>query len=945
MAKLQVIDFFSSEVTVVNIFKQYTKRNLKENKTRTIVTIIGIILSVAMFTATTESFATVENYFIKYAEETTGKFHVGFFDVKNKDIAKITEDERVKSYVYMSEIGYADIGSTNAYKPYIYIGGISKDYNDTMPIKLTEGRLPENSNEIVVSEHLYSNGGVKLELGQTITLNVGERQYTELIGISDEEYEKLGGDDWAKLTQQQGLVTSDYDEIQETLVNTKERTYTVVGFCARGDQWVVEPYSAPGYTAYTIDDGSGIGISSVYTILKNSGKYDDFQQEVLSSLDSVSSCINSDLLMFTFKRTDSSFVVLAIGFLTLLISLIVFGSVSLIYNSFSISVSERTKQFGILKSIGATKSQIKKSVIYEAVILCVIGIPLGLISGCGGIALTFHFLSGTIDTLLSSNSISTKMEFILSPAAIISSSVLSFITVIISAYIPAKKAIKINPIEAVRQSNDIKLNRRSVKVSPLTQKLFGFEATISAKNFKRSKKKYRITVFSLFVSVVLFISASSLAIYFTDILAAESELYNYDISVEMFDYDDDSNVSQDLFNSIGTLKGIDKMAHVKFVVNDYKVDSEYISDDFKKMLEKECVGSITSYGQTIFIGFLDDDSFKELIKDNKLNENDYFDKDNPKAVLYDMSTHIFQHSNNKTKTYITSYLNKDKISDGLEVIEEQHKIYKDDKCYYLTEEEEENGITYCIYTPGYDEGEEIDENDKIVLPESEAITKHTYNIGAVIKNKPYYIGSGTFLIYPQSLKGTIYTKTSQRSSAYIITDEHEKVAQEISKIISDMGLDNSETYLNDYTAETETMRAFVTIAEVLAYGFIVLISMIAAANVFNTISTNISLRRREIATLKSIGLTSKGMRKMMLFESILYGVKSLLFSMPVSLAITYLIYYIVSDSGYEMSFYVPWGTFLTAIISVFIIVALSMVYSMKKVNKENTVETLRNENI
>lgn len=929
----------------MNIFKQYTKHNLKENKTRTIVTIIGIILSVAMFTATTESFATVENYFIKYAEENSGKFHVGFFDVESKDIAKITEDERVKSYTCMSEIGYADIGSTNAYKPYIYIAGISKDYTDTMPIKLTEGRLPENSSEILISEHLYSNGGVNLKLGQTITLNVGQRQYTELIGISDEEYDRLGGDNWAKLSQQQGIVTNDNDEIEEQLINTKEKTYTVVGFCERGDQWVVEPYSAPGYTAYTIDDGSETIRSSVYTILKNSGKYDDFQQDVLGALDGISSCINSDLLMFTFKRTDSSFVVLAIGFLTLLISLIVFGSVSLIYNSFSISVSERTKQFGILKSIGATKSQIKKSVIYEAVILCAIGIPLGLISGCGGIALTFHLLSGTIDTLLSTSS--TKMEFVLSPAALALSSILSFITVIISAYIPAKKAIKINPIEAVRQSNDIKLNRRSVKVSPLIQKLFGFEATISAKNFKRSKKKYRITVFSLFVSVVLFISASSLAIYFTDILTAESELYDYDISVEMFDYDDDSNVSQELFNSIGTLKGIDKMTLVKFIGTEYKVDSEYISDDFKKMLEKEYVGAITSYsyGETIFIGFLDDDSFKELLKDNKLNENDYFDKDNPKAVLYDMSTHVFQHSNNKTRTYINSYLNKDKISDGLEVIEEQHEIYKDDKCYYLTKEEEKNGVTYNIYTPAYDEGEEIDENDKILLPKSEAITKHTYNIGAVIKNKPYYISSGTFLIYPQSLKGSIYAENSQRCSTYIITDEHEKVSQEISKIISDMGLDNSDTYLNDYTAETETMKAFVTIAEVLAYGFIILISMIAAANVFNTISTNISLRRREIATLKSIGLTGKGMRKMMLFESILYGVKSLLFSMPVSLAITYLIYYIVSDSGYEMSFYVPWGTFLTAIISVFIIVALSMVYSMKKVNKENTVETLRNENI
>lgn len=934
----------------MNIFKHYTRQNLKENKTRTIVTIIGIILSVAMFTATTEAFVTAQNYFVKCTEETSGKYHVGFFDIENKDLAVITEDDNVKSYTYMTEIGYADIGSFNTYKPYLYIAGIPKDFTDTMPIKLIEGRLPENSNEIVIPEHLNSNGGVKLELGQTVTLKVGQREYTELIGISDEEYDRLGGDDWAKLTQQQGLVTNDNDEIEEQLINTKEKTYTVVGFCSRSDRSSVEPYTAPGYTAYTIDDGSGVGRSNVYAILKNAGKYDDFQQEVLNSIGSfISSCTNSDLLMFLFKRTDSSFTVLSIGFLTILIALIVFGSVSLIYNSFSISVSERAKQFGILKSIGATKSQIKKSVIYEAIILCLVGIPLGLISGCIGIAVTFHLLSGTIDTLFSSILSSTKMEFVLSPAALILSSVLSFITVIVSAYIPAKKAIKINPIEAVRQSNDIKVSRRSVKVSPLTQKLFGFEATISSKNFKRNKKKYRTTVFSLFVSVVLFISASSLAIYFTDILTAESELNDYDILLQTYEDTDDDSSGMALFKNVGTLQGIDKMAYSECIFTEYDIDSKYVSREYKSMMEKERGEGFTEYtaigNGIVYINFIDDESFKELLKDNKLSEKDYFDKDNPKAILYDMSTYVFRHDNNKTKTYLVSYLDKDNISGGLEVYEIEQDIYKGDKLYTCIDEEERDGTTYVIYSPIYDEGDEIDENDKIALPKSEVTTKYTYNIGSTIKDKPFYIDGGTHLIYPQSLRDSISIERMHHREICIVADDHAKVAQEISKVVKEMRYDESEATVYDYAANVETMRALVTIAKVLAYGFIVLISMIAAANVFNTISTNISLRRREIATLKSIGLTSKGMRKMMLFESILYGIKSLLFSLPMSLVITYLIYYVVSDSGYDMSFYVPWGTFLTAIISVFIIVALSMVYSIKKVNKENTVETLRNENI
>ena len=686
----------------MNIFKQFTKRSLKENKTRTLVTIIGIILSVAMFTATIEAFVTVQDYLINYAEMYNGKYHVGFYDVEYDDISKITEDERVEKYTFVQEIGYAEIGSSNEYKPYLYIAGIPSDFTDIMPIHLTEGRLPQNSNEIVVSDHLYTNGSVQLKLGQEITLEVGQRQWSELVNISDEEYKKLDGDSWAKLTQEYPLLKNEGEEAREQIANTTKKTYTVVGFCVRPEQTTIEPISAPGYTAYTINEKGNTNLTSVYTIISEPSDYSKFNLDMVRKLE-VNSCINYDLLMYSFNSFDSAFPFLVIGLLSLLIGLIVFGSVSLIYNSFSISVSERTKQFGILKSIGATKKQIRKSVLYEASVLCSIGIPIGLISGCLGIAITFYFLSDSIATFLAELT-DLKMRFVFSPVAIISASVIGFVTVIISAYIPAKKAIKINPIESVRQSNEIKVNRRSVKVSPLTEKLFGFEATLSSKNFKRNKKKYRATVFSLFVSVVLFISASSLSTYFTDIVAAESQDMNYDVAVNIFNYDDDYNPLYEtdefrnkLYNGLKSVKGIDEFTLTEKMSTEYNLDKKYISEEY--------------------------------------------------------------------------------------------------------------------------------------------------------------------------------------------------------------------------------------------------------LDVFNTISTNISLRRREFATLKSVGLTSKGMRKMMTFESILYGVKSLMFSLPVSLGTTYLIYLVASDSGYEMPFYIPWDKFIIAIASVFIIVVLSMIYSIKKVNKENTVDTLRNENI
>ena len=941
----------------MNIFKQFTLRSLKENKTRTLVTIIGIILSVSMFTATIEAFVTVQNYLINYAEMYNGKFHVGFVDVENDDVSKITEDERVEKYTYFQEIGYAEIGSSNEYKPYLYIAGIPSDFTDIMPIHLTQGRLPENSNEIVVSEHLYTNGGVKLKIGQQITLDVGDRQWIELVDISDEEYEALEGDTWAKLTQEYPLRKAEGEEATEKIVNTKQKTYTVVGFCLRPDEQYLEPYTAPGYTAYTINEAGNTKHSNVYTIISQPTDYSRFNLDIVRGIE-VNSLINHDLLTYSLQSFDSAFAGLAIGLLSILIGLIVFGSVSLIYNTFSISVSERTKQFGILKSVGATKKQIRKSVLYEAAVLCVIGIPVGLISGCLGIAVTFRFLSDSISTFLAELT-DLKMQFVFSPLALIAASMISFVTVIISAYIPARKAIKINPIESVRQSNEIKIKRRSVKVSPLTGKIFGFEATLSSKNFKRNKRKYRTTVFSLFVSVVLFISASSLSTYFTDIVEAESQDMNYDVLVRVYNNDihsDDDGLSDEnkalinkLYNSLNSVDSIDEYTMAEAMGTEFMVDNEFIADEYKKMLKAVYSSEIAEsrdYGTFVY-NFIDDAAFKRLLEKEGISEKGYFDENNPKALVYDRTTHIFQ-TGEKESVYSVPFLDKDKFPCALPVSDIMYTFEKDGTEYYSFGTEEINGELLYKYDIPRDEGEDIDPSTAIYLSEEEAVTTANINIGNSLKEKPCFVTGQVNLIYPESLKESICAEYELDSyyqmRIYIFADDHAKAVTDIEQLIKDIGA-GGKMSVHDYASEIESTRALVTIAKVLAYGFIVLISMIAAANVFNTISTNISLRRREIATLKSVGLTSKGMAKMMTFESLLYGLKSLMFSLPVSLGVTYLVYFVARDSGYEMGFYVPWDKFIIAIFSVFVIVALSMIYSMIKINKENTVETLRNENI
>ena len=135
-----------------------------------------------------------------------------------------------------------------------------------------------------------------------------------------------------------------------------------------------------------------------------------------------------------------------------------------------------------------------------------------------------------------------------------------------------------------------------------------------------------------------------------------------------------------------------------------------------------------------------------------------------------------------------------------------------------------------------------------------------------------------------------------------------------------------------------------TIVNIFAYGFIILISLIAATNVFNTISTSISLRRREFAMLRSVGMTEKGINKMMNYECILYGAKALLLGLPTSCLISFILYKIVSK-GMMISFKLPWLAMGIATLSVFLVVFATMIYAMHKIKKENPIDALKNENI
>ena len=236
--------------------------------------------------------------------------------------------------------------------------------------------------------------------------------------------------------------------------------------------------------------------------------------------------LNISLLNFEGVGLNNSYMKMLYLVGAVVISIIIISSVFVIGNSFAISITERTRQYGMLSSIGATKKQIRKNVLFEGLILGIIAIPLGILLGI----MVNGILALILNVLI--KNIYEEINFIYSVPvmAIIASIILSSVTIYLSCLSSARKASRVSPIDAIRSSEDIKIKNKKIKSPKIIKKLFGIGGVIAYKNLKRNKKKYRTTVVSLVVSIMIFISVTSLVQYgFTLSNSTYKELkYNMD---------------------------------------------------------------------------------------------------------------------------------------------------------------------------------------------------------------------------------------------------------------------------------------------------------------------------------------------------------------------------------------------------------------------------------
>lgn len=918
----------------MNIFQKVTRKNLKENRTRTLVTIIGILLSAAMFTAVTVSISSLRQYLISHAIYTDGSWHCALYNLTEDETKEITEDSQVSDAVLMNRIGFAELENCqNSDKPYLCVYGVTENFSDLMPVHLTSGRLPKNSNEILLPEHLNTNGGIVYHLEDTISLALGKR-------IDSTGYE---------LDNHSKYCTEEDNTGTETITDTSSYTYTVVGFYERP---TFEEFFDPGYTALTISDTPANGFCDIYFCTNEITEASSYLETAIAHFDETSGTLNNSLLRLYASSGESTYNAVLFNLGSVLIFIIALGSISLIYNAFSISVSERTKQFGLLSSIGATKQQLTSSVLYEAFCLSVIGIPLGILCGVIGIGITFHFTGDIIANYIYSDSGVTLSLHASIPALLIAVLV-SLITILISAWLPAKRATKLTAIQAIRQNKDIAIHPRKVKTSKLTRKLFGFEGVLAAKNYKRNRKKYRATVISLFVSVVLFISASSFCAYLTKSTESVFTDYRYDISYSL---SKEENVPlDDLVAELSGVSGITSCSYENTIWGEGTITSSALTQKYKDYCKQAATENGIPYLEenehilsNICIHFVKDDVFRNYVHSHGLLEDDYFNPEKPAAIAVNT---LYGYNIQDSRYYTFPIFSDVENSDIVLYLQREKEGYVD-YGYNLNE----NGELIASYEKEDSSGDWLE-----VLPE-ECTFLLPLHVGAAIDDIPEMTDFGSDyinLIYPYSMLDYLFSDLEDDVNYRGIPDErplsdnmwtaltfcsedHTKAMINIAKVLSNHGLPTDA--LTDYAADQEQERAIITVVNIFSYGFITLISLIAAANVFNTISTNINLRKREFAMLKSIGMTPKGFQKMMNFECLLYGFKGLLYGLPVAIWITWYIYRSVSQ-GLDMAFFIPWYSLVIAIGSVFAVVFATMLYSMRKIKKENIMDTLKDENI
>lgn len=949
----------------MNLMKTLTLKNLKLNRKRTIVTIVGIILATALLSALVTLVSSFQYSVIEYQKQKGGDFHVKFSGVKMSELSEFKNNRNIESTFETMGMGFAKLdGCKNEDKPYAYVMATDEAGFEKDCFNLIEGRMAKNEDEIVIPRHLKTNGRIDIKVGDEITLDIGKRYDSNTESVI-----------WENIA---------YEHEAETLTDTVTKQYKVVGIMERPG-YGMEDYSAAGYTFVTysdelaaIDNGTKSEASEADTMLT---VYSRYTQKALRNKDAVTADIigvdeklfeksnNSSVEMsaeesdrFLKEMENAKYDIYINRFLisyecvfpidgtfkalftvaAVVALIIILTSVYCIKNSFNISITEKIRQYGMLASVGATRRQIKSSVKTEAAMLGVVGIPVGTMSG-----ILASLILVKVVNALSAGWLNFALSFHTSLPALILAVIMSIATIYFSATGSARRAAKVTPLEAIRNTKEIKIKSSKLKTPAIIGRIWGIGGVISYKNIKRNNKKYRTTVTSIVICSVTFIVISYFMSMAFSVVGMSYASVDYNIGINM-SCKKDLDIEK-LSELVSGIEGVD----------DYLVGAGYYFDVDKPEYTKEygeycgqLYDDSEDVSQVFLITVLDDKSYDKYASDAGIKNAD------TGAILVNKGT--FDVYNEKSSKYVKEEMELYKYKAG-DTIRCGYNVYDDASSDDNAAEGDTESSTDDNNAVEGDTESSTEDNSGYV--DEETINngvRKTVDVtiaGVTDKVPTCYNGYGNTSLLFMNQKGFESLWADGKSgnefkpgnaiySAYVVAENADEYQDTLEKETAENPeYSQISFYVSNLDKEMRDEKSLFTLLGVFAYGLIVVIALIGITNIINTLSTGMELRSREFATLRSIGMTDKQFAGMVRLESVFISVKALVIGVPLGILISYLLCVIMNRMDGAIIYEPPYKAIILCIVVVIMLIYAIMKLSMTKLRHNNIIETIKNENL
>lgn len=860
----------------MKIINKLTWRHLWVNRRRTVITLFGIIISVAMVTAVFTSVGSLMRSLSDITAAYDGAWHAQYMNLQDKDVQTLSKQKNVKTIGLLADIGQMDCNTKedSGRNETSIIAG-NQNLFAINKMKPAAGRLPNNTRELMVTKSYLQRNKLNWKVGDTVTVQ------TTSYPTSAQEAEATGGE---PIVENRTFTVCGILEVQNQLTGMDS------AFCGMDDT------VAGGYTAQVqfspLDNNTPKDIKAaakaVYGKAVNSDGSDLYT-------------IHTDYLMYNGVQMSDGITRALYGFVAIILLIIVFASVFMIYDSFAVSYQQRARYLGMLASVGATRVQKRGSVYFEGFILGCIGIPIGILCGIGGIAVTLRALSDSfMKTVMVATGDSVRLHAIVNWKILVGSVLISALTIFISAWIPAHRASKVTPIEALRQTNTVKVKKaKKLKTSRLRQKLFGFEDVLAVKNYKRNAKRSRTVVFALAVSVILFLSTANFTSMLTNALDNEYDGMGFDVYESIFNTDGPLTVSQveQVNRKVSDVPGIEGIRIC--------ADNQMMVDGLDKQLTAEAKKA--NMDRSVNVLGVDNDTFAALAKEAGIDPSACQDDKIPTGILINR----VQVATEKKQRLVLNPLQGSLV-----------------------------GQTFTGSMEGYDsEGNEL--YAKYTAKVAAQMNKEASNLLGSFMRPTLVVPMHSYLVHFPSVlaKGNAVGYARY----YITAQDHDDVYNRVSDVLDEVQNGISHTGY-DAAAQAQTMQALNVVVMTFGYGFITLITLISVMNIINTISSGMEERRREFAMIKSVGMTPRSFKKSIYLENIRYGVMALVWGLPVSLGLDFLMYKILGSS-FDYGYTFRWYYYLAAALAVFAVIGVALLYALDKIKKDNIIETLKRDDI